>query len=59
MLKKVVKYMFIIIICLSLVSCKKDDYKEFKGEDFSIKLPKDFRNIPSDSFVSIVISTTI
>lgn len=50
MLKKVIKYMFIIIICLSLISCKKDDYKEFKGEDFSIKLPKDFRNIPSDSF---------
>ncbi len=50
MLKKVIKYMFIIIICLSLVSCKKDDYKEFKGEDFSIKLPKDFRNIPSDNF---------
>lgn len=50
MLKKVIKYMFIIIICLSLISCKKDDYKEFKGEDFLIKLPKEFRSIPSDSF---------
>ena len=39
-----------MLFCLILFGCKKEEYKEFKEDNFSIKLPNEFRSIQSDSF---------